>query len=115
MMKSWSTRVRRWLKMMPAELMGRNPWKESTKKSVKNWVRENVGSRGEDHILWGRWQSANTQEELQVEEKKRKKPPTSNKQMKKWGEPLRKEKIPSEMEVAPPHKRFSQFSALIKL
>ena len=24
-------------------------------------------------------------------------------------------KIPSEMEVAPPHKRFSQFSALIKL
>ena len=78
--------------MMPAELMGRNPWKESTKKSVKNWVRENVGSRGEDHILWGRWQSANTQEELQVEEKKRKKPPTSIKQMKKWGEPLRKEK-----------------------
>ena len=25
------------------------------------------------------------------------------------------EKIPSEMEVAPPHKRFTQFSALIKL
>ena len=24
-------------------------------------------------------------------------------------------KIPSEMEVAPPHKRFTQFSALIKL
>ena len=35
-----------------------------------------------------------------------------------WGErvkKLQKEKIPSEMEVAPPHKRFTQFSALIKL
>ena len=27
----------------------------------------------------------------------------------------KKLKIPSEMEVAPPHKRFTQFSALIKL
>ena len=51
-----------------------------------------MGSRGEDHILWGRWQKANTQEELQAKEKKRKKPPTSNKQTKKWGIPLRKEK-----------------------
>ena len=28
---------------------------------------------------------------------------------------IEKKKIPSEMEVAPPHKRFTQFSALIKL
>ena len=74
--------------MMPVELRGRNPWKESTKKAVKTWVKENVGSRGEDHILWGRWQSANVQEEWKVQ--KRKKPPTSNKQMKKCGEPVRK-------------------------
>ena len=90
MRKSWSTRARRWLKMMPAELRGRNPWKESTKKAVKTWVKENVGSRGEYHILWGRWQSANVQEEWKVQ--KRKKPPTSNKQMKKCGEQVRKGK-----------------------
>ena len=92
MRKSWSTRARRWLKMMPAELRERNPWKESTKKAVKMWVRENVGSRGEDNILWGRWQSEGKQEGQQIEEKKRKKPPTSSKQMKKMGEPVRKEK-----------------------
>ena len=90
MRKSWSTRARRWLKIMPAELRERNPWKESTKKAVKNWVRENVGSRGEDHILWGRWQTGNAQEE--GKDQKRKKTPTSNKQLKKCGEPARKEK-----------------------
>ena len=31
------------------------------------------------------------------------------------GDKVRLKKIPSEMEVAPPHKRFTQFSALIKL
>ena len=75
---------------MPATLRERNPWKESTKKAVKTWVKENVGSRGEDHILWGRWQTAEAHEE--GKEQKRKKPPTSNKQMKKCGEPLRKGK-----------------------
>ena len=49
--------------MMPVELRGRNPWKESTKKAVKTWVKENVGSRGEDHILWGRWQTAEAHED----------------------------------------------------
>merc|ERR1719239_1829331 len=88
MRKSWSTRARRWLKMMPATLRERNPWKESTKKAVKTWVKENVGNRGEDHILWGRWQTAEAHEE--GKEQKRKKPPTSNKQMKKCGEPPRK-------------------------
>ena len=90
MRKSWSTRARRWLKMMPASLRERNPWKESTKKAVKTWVKENVGSRGEDHVLWGRWQIAGAPEE--GKEQKRKKKPTSNKQMKKCGEPLRKGK-----------------------
>ena len=32
-----------------------------------------------------------------------------------WLDPDIREKIPSEMGVAPPHKRFTQFSALIKL
>ena len=76
--------------MMPASLRERNPWKESTKKAVKTWVKENVGSRGEDHVLWGRWQIAEAHEE--GKEQKRKKPPTSNKQMKKCGEPPRKGK-----------------------
>ena len=49
----------------------RDPWKESTKKAVKSWVKEHVGSRGEDHILWGRWQIGDTQEG--GTEKKRKK------------------------------------------
>ena len=57
---------------------------------MKNWVKENVGSRGEDHILWGRWHSGNVQEE--GKDRKRTKPPTSNKQMKKCGEPARKGK-----------------------
>ena len=34
MRKSWSTRARRWLKMMPADLRERNPWKESKKSAV---------------------------------------------------------------------------------
>ena len=72
MRKSWSTRARRWLKMMPASLRERNPWKESTKKAVKTWVKENVGSRGEDHVLWGRWQIAEAHEEGK-EQKRRKK------------------------------------------
>ena len=76
--------------MMPASLRERNPWKESTKKAVKTWVKENVGSRGEDHVLWGRWKIAEAHEE--GKEQKRKKNPTSNKQMKKCGEPLRKGK-----------------------
>ena len=90
MRKSWSTRARRWLKMMPEELRERNPWKESTKKAIKRWVKENVGSRGDDHILWGRWQTVEAPEGGEVQ--KRKKPPTSNKQMKKLGEPSRKER-----------------------
>ena len=90
MKKSWSTRARRWLKMMPAELRERDPWKESMKKAVKSWVKEHVGSRGEDHILWGRWQIGNVQEG--GKDQKRKKPPTSNKQMKKCGDPARKGK-----------------------
>ena len=53
-------------------------------------MKENVGSRGEDHILWGRWQPGNAQEE--GKDQKRKRPPTSNKQLKKCGEPARKEK-----------------------
>ena len=31
-------------KKMPAELRERNPWQESTRKAVKGWVKENVGS-----------------------------------------------------------------------
>ena len=53
MRKASSTRARRWLKLMPPELLERNPWSESTKKAVKNWVREIIGIKREDAILWG--------------------------------------------------------------
>ena len=46
--KAWSTRVRRWLKMMPKEMLEANPWEKSTKMRVKEWVKDNVGKRGED-------------------------------------------------------------------
>ena len=75
MRKAWSTRARRWLKLMPSELLGRNPWSDSTKKAVKIWVRDNVGIKGEDAIL---------------EEGKCPRPYWTEKQMKRRGEPRRK-------------------------
>ena len=39
---------------MPQELLERNPWSDSTKRAVKNWVKENVSIKGDDAILWGR-------------------------------------------------------------
>ena len=51
--KAWSTRVRRWLKMMPRDLLESNPWEKGTKMRVKEWVKDNVGRRGEDRVLWG--------------------------------------------------------------
>ena len=32
-----------------------NPWDKGTKTRVKEWVKDNVGGRGSDIILWGRW------------------------------------------------------------
>ena len=96
--KAWSTRVRRWLKMMPQEMLEGNPWDKGTKTRVKEWVKDNVGGRGSDIILWGRWKHCD--EEGEGEEAIRRKtggegpkgrnPPTSRKQMRKLGEPQRK-------------------------
>ena len=96
--KAWSTRVRRWLKLMPQEMLEGNPWDKGTKTRVKEWVKDNVGGRGSDIILWGRWKNCN--EEGEGEEATRRKkggegpkgrnPPTSRKQMRKLGEPQRK-------------------------
>ena len=55
MRKAWSTRVRRWLKMMPREMLDLDPWQTGTRRRVKEWVKDNVGRRGEDPVLWGRW------------------------------------------------------------
>ena len=49
--KAWSTRVRRWLKMMPQEMLEGNPWEKGTKTRVKEWVKDNVGRRGIANIM----------------------------------------------------------------
>ena len=41
--KAWSTRVRRWLKMMPREMLEGNPWEKGTNMRVKEWVKDTVG------------------------------------------------------------------------
>ena len=40
---------------MPQEMLEGNPWDKGTKTRVKEWVKDNVGRRGSDIILWGRW------------------------------------------------------------
>ena len=87
--KAWSTRARRWLKLMPPEMLKRNPWADSTKKAVKNWVRENVGIKGEDAILWGKWEVEDLEYE-RLEEGAYPRPYWSEQQMKRRGEPKRK-------------------------
>ena len=44
-------------------------------------MKENAGSRFEDHVLWDRWRELQGKEEMLGG--KRRKPPTSGKQMKK--------------------------------
>ena len=92
--KAWSTRVRRWLKMMPADQLKGNPWEKGTRTRVKEWVKDNVNRRGEDSILWGRWklntEASDEDEDSGTHTPKDRDPPTSKKQMRKLGEPLRK-------------------------
>ena len=91
--KAWSTRVRRWLKMMPQEML-----EKGTKTRVKEWVKDNVGRRGIDNIMWGRWkhdategeEGENTGRKKDEGSRKSRNPPTSRKQMRKLGEPQRK-------------------------
>ena len=65
--KSWSTRSRRWLKMMPHEILEGNPWEKGTKTRVKEWVKDNVRRRGLDSILWGRWEQCEEEEDGEEE------------------------------------------------
>ena len=82
--KAWSTRTRWWLKLM---LEG-NPWEKGTKTRVKEWVKDNVGRRGSDVILWGRWKRCEeevegdtaTRRQTGGECPKGRNPPTSRKQ-----------------------------------
>ena len=89
MRKAWSTRARRWLKKVPQELLEKNPWKDSTKKAVRKWVKENVRIKGEDAILWGKWEEDDLECE-RLEEGTCPKPYWTEKQMRRRGEPLRK-------------------------
>ena len=76
---------------MPPEMLERNPWSDSTKKAVKNWVRENVGMKGEDAILWGKWEEENLEyERLEEGTCPCPRPYWTEKQMKKRGKPKRK-------------------------
>ena len=61
---------------------------ESTKKAVKQWVRENIRRKGEDAILWGKWE----EEDLECEklEETCPKPYWSEKIMRRRGQPPRK-------------------------
>ena len=84
--------------MMPHEILEGNPWEKGTKTRVKEWVKDNVGRRGSDAILWGRWEQCEEEEEGEEgtgrktggESPKSRNPPTSRKQMRKLGEPQRK-------------------------
>ena len=89
MRKAWSTRARRWLKKLPQELLERNPWADSTKKVVRNWVKDNVNIKGEDAILWGKWDEDDLECE-RLEEGACPKPYWTEKQMRRRGEPQRK-------------------------
>jgi len=89
MRKAWSTRARRWLKKVPQEFLEKNPWKDSTKKAVRKWVKENVRIKGEDAILWGKWEEDDLECE-RLEEGTCPKPYWTEKQMRRRGEPLRK-------------------------
>ena len=55
---------------------------------MRAWVRENVGTKGEDAILWGKWDEGELEEEKMEEECP--KPNWSDKQMRRRGEPPRK-------------------------
>ena len=74
---------------MPPETLERNPWSDSSKKAVKNWVRENVGIKGEDAILWGKWEEEDLEYKI-LEEGTCPRPYWTKKQMKRRGEPKRK-------------------------
>ena len=83
---------------MPQDILESNPWEKGTKRRVKEWVKDNVGRRGSEAILWGRWEKPEEREasedkaEKATEEEspKNRNPPTSRKQMRKLGEPQRK-------------------------
>ena len=70
--------------MMPEEVRSRDPWLASTRKLVK----ENVTQKGEDAVLWGKWEESDLEEEKLEEACPR--PVWSNSQMKRRGEPPKK-------------------------
>ena len=86
--KSWSTRVRRWLKWMREEIWTRDPWLDSTKRKVRGWVMENVRRKGDDAVLWGKWDEEDLREEKLEEECPR--PIWTEKQRRRREEPPRK-------------------------
>ena len=57
--KSNATRNTRWQPIWP--------WEKGTKTRVKEWVKDNVGRRGLDAILWGRWERCEEKDEGEEE------------------------------------------------
>ena len=68
----------------------------TTKTGTKRRVKDNVGRRGEDDILWGRWGEPQDENESDMTEdagqngRKMKKPPVSGKSLKAAGAPRAK-------------------------
>ena len=63
-------------------------WLASTRKLVREWVKENVAQKGEDPVLWGKWEESDLEEEKLEEACPR--PMWTNSQMKRRGEPPKK-------------------------
>ena len=74
--------------MMPEEVRSRDPWLVSTRRLVREWVKENVAQKGEDPVLWGKWEESDLEEEKLEEACP--KPMWTNSQMKRRGEPPKK-------------------------
>ena len=70
-------------------MLERNPWSDSTKKAVRVWVKDDVKIKGEDAILWGKWEDDDLEYE-RLEEGTCPKPYWTEKQMRRRGEPQRK-------------------------
>ena len=58
-------------------------------RAVKNWVKENVVIKGEDAVLWEKWEEEDLECE-RLEEGIYPRPYWTEKQMKRRGEPKRK-------------------------
>ena len=70
------------------DMRSKDPWLATTKKLVREWVKENVARKGKDAVLWGKWDETDLEEEKLEDAYPR--PTWTEKQMRRRGEPPRK-------------------------